>query len=190
MQSISFRIEGTTPLMVNNPRTVNPFDEYSKLLKPLTSKRSKTDEDMLEISRIKFLASLYRDIRDEQYILPAQNLEQAVVEAARERKRGKNFERSFRIYDDATLVFPDMDKTPQQLYEMGIYVDVRAVGIKDVKIPTTRAIFPEWSAAFTAYYDDNQLNEDEVREFLEIAGLRYHVGTYRRKYGAFKVIFD
>lgn len=190
MQSISFRIEGTSPLMVNNPRTVNPFDEYSKLLKPLTSKRTKSDEDMLEISRIKFLASLYRDQYDKKYILPAQNFEQSVIEAARERKLGKKFERSFRVFDDAELVFPDMYKTPQELYELGIYVDVRAVGIKDVKIPTTRAIFPEWSASFIAYYDETQLNESEVRECIEVAGLRYGVGTYRRKYGRYTIHFN
>lgn len=48
MKSIKFRITGTMPLMLNNPQTVNPFNEFTKKLKPLTSKRTKTDDDMLE----------------------------------------------------------------------------------------------------------------------------------------------
>lgn len=187
MQSIKLHLEGTTALMLNNPRTVNPFDEYSKLLAPLTSKRKKEEADLLEISRIKFLASLYTD-SEGRYILPAQNIEMSFVEAARENKLGKVFERSFRICEDALLHFEDEDKTPQQLYELGRYVDVRAVGIKNVKITTTRAIIPTpWHVDVVAYYDETQLNEDKILQAAEIAGLRYGVGTFRRVFGKYKV---
>ena len=33
MKSIKFRMTGTCPLMLNNPQTVNPMNEYSKALK-------------------------------------------------------------------------------------------------------------------------------------------------------------
>ena len=44
---------GVCPLMLNNPQTVNPMNEYSKALKELTSKRSKTDSDQNEIFHLK-----------------------------------------------------------------------------------------------------------------------------------------
>lgn len=185
METINLRIQGTTALMLNSPRTANPFDEYSKLLAPLTSKRKKTEEDLLEISRIKFLASLY--INDGRYVLPAQNIEQSIIEAARERKLGKKFERSFHIYQTPDLHFPDEGKTPQQLYDLAKYVDVRVVGIKDNKITTTRAIFPSWWVEVQCDYDETQINRDEVLQCAQIAGLRYGVGTYRRMYGRYSV---
>ena len=56
MKSIKFRITGTCPLMLNNPQTVNPMNEYSKALKELTSKRTKTDEDQNEIFHLKYIS--------------------------------------------------------------------------------------------------------------------------------------
>ena len=105
MKNIKLKLTSTCPLMLNNARTVNPFDEYSKMLKPLTSKRVKTEDDLEEISRIKFMASFY--YQDGTYILPANNIEQSFIEAARERKLGKKFEKSFRGFDDAKLDFRD-----------------------------------------------------------------------------------
>lgn len=185
MKTIRFKVTGTTALMLNNPQTVNPFNEYSKMLKPLTSKRTKTEDDLMEISRIKFLSSLY--VSNGAYIIPAQHFEKSVIEAAKERKLGKKFERSFRIFNDCPLYFKDKDNTPEQLYNLGVYVDIRAVGIKQSKITTTRAIFPEWGTVLECFYDETQLDEKDILEIFEIAGLRYGIGTYRRLYGKYIV---
>jgi hypothetical protein len=185
MKSFKIKITGTNPLMLNNPQTVNPFNEYSKMLSPLTSKRKKTEDDLIEISKIKFLSSLY--VNDGVYIIPSSHFEQSVIEAAKEVKLGKKFERNFRIFSDGILDFPDKDKTPQQLYEIGTYVDVRAVGIKNVKITTTRAIFPKWSTEVECFFDETQINDDDVINVLKTAGLRYGIGTYRKLYGRYKV---
>lgn len=97
------------------------------------------------------------------------------------------------------LQFKDNKKTPEELFEVGrtkegyfdpstSYVDTRACGIKgSIKVPATRAIFHEWETEVTCWFDETQLNEDEVLQVAEVAGLRYHVGTYRKLYGAFKV---
>ena len=185
MKTIKFKVTGTTALMLNNPQTVNPFNEYSKLLKPLTSKRTKTEDDLMEISRIKFLSSLY--VSNGVYIIPAQHFEKSVIEAAKERKLGKKFERSFRIFNDCPLEFKDKDKTPEQLYDLGIYVDVRAVGIKNVKITTTRAIIPQWETVVECFFDESQIDEKDLTEIFTIAGDRYGIGTYRRLYGKFEI---
>ena len=186
MKVLRFKVKGTTALMLNNPQTVNPFNEYSRLLKPITSKRTKTEDDLMEISRIKFLSSLY--VNNGVYVIPSQHFEQSVVNAAKERKLGKKIERSFRIFSDCPIDFKDKDKTPDQLYEIGSYVDIRAVGIKNVKITTTRAIIPEWSTTVDCYYDESQLDEKDIKELFDIAGQRYGVGTYRSLYGKFEII--
>ena len=129
MKSIKFRITGTMPLMLNNPQTVNPFNEFTKKLKPLTSKRTKTDDDMLEIYKLKFLASLYTNAQG-RYILPAEHIANALIAAAKERKLGAKFTRSMQVIGDSEIEFKDADKIPEQLYEIGTYVDIRAVGIK------------------------------------------------------------
>jgi len=49
MKKIKFQIEGTQPLMLNNNQVVNPFNKYTKMLKPLTAKKKKTEADMTAI---------------------------------------------------------------------------------------------------------------------------------------------
>lgn len=187
MKSIKFHVVGTTPLMLNNPQMVNPLNKFAKQLKPLTSKRTKTDEDQEAIAHIKFLSSLYLDSNG-HYIIPADHFWRSIQDAAKENKLGKKVERSLDVYKDAEIEFPDKDKSPEQLYELGEkYVDTRAVGIKNVKIVTTRAIIPEWSCDVEVFYDESQLNKKEIVSAFEIAGLRYGVGTYRRKFGKFIV---
>lgn len=185
MKTVKFKVTGTTALMVNNPQSVNPRNEYTKMLKPLTSKRTKTEDDQEEISRIKFLASLYIN-SDGAYILPSTHFEQSLVSAAKERKLGAKFERNIHIFSDCVLDFPDKDKKPDELFKIGTYVDERAVGIKNVKITTTRAIFPEWSTEVEVYYDESQVDLKDIESVMEVAGLRYGVGTYRRLYGRFE----
>ena len=185
MNVVKFKLTGTTALMLNNPQTVNPFNEYSKLLKPLTSKRTKTEDDLMEISRLKFLASWY--INNGVYVLPSQHIENSIMEAAKERKLGKKFERSFRVLNDCPINFKDKDRSPEELFEIGEYVDVRAVGIKDIKITTTRAIIPKWSLTVECWYDETQLDEKDIISSFEVAGKRYGIGTYRRLYGRYEV---
>lgn len=185
MKTISFKLVGVSPLMLNNPRTVSPFDAYSKQISGLTAKRKKTEEDQLEICRLKFLASLYQNSKGE-YIIPSSHIMQAVKCAAKEIRLGAKVERSFGVMDDGLLKFKDADKTPEQLYELGIYVDCRAVGIRCAKVLATRAIFPEWSTECTCWYDESQLDRDQIVKLFEVAGLRYHLGTFRAMYGKFE----
>lgn len=188
MKSIRVRITGTTPLMVNSPKTVNPLNSYTKKLKELTSKRQKTDDDNVELFRIHFIASLYQD-NEGRYILPCSMLKASAVAAAKENKLGAKFKRSVMILNDALLQFPDNTCTPAELWENHAeeYVDIRPVGVMNSKIMATRAIFPKWSAEYEVLFDETQINDGEIWNALNIAGLRYGVGTYRELYGRFSV---
>ena len=76
--------------MLNNPQTVNPMNEYSKALKELTSKRTKTDDDQNEIFHLKFLASCYYNNKG-QYFLPANMIAKSFEAGAKENKLGAKF---------------------------------------------------------------------------------------------------
>ncbi|MCM1295390.1 MAG: hypothetical protein NC311_07585 [Muribaculaceae bacterium] len=185
MKSIKFRLNGMMPLMLNNPRTVNPFDEYSKKMKEITAKRKKTDDDLEQLMKLKFLASLYVNSKGE-YFIPSEHIANAMTAAAKEKKLGAKFTRSVQVIGDSILKFKDADKTPEQLYELQIYVDIRAVGIMKAKVTTARAIIPEWSLETEVWYDETQLDESDIVTAMEIGGMRYGIGTYRKRYGKFK----
>lgn len=179
---------GTCPLMLNNPQTVNPMNEYSKALKELTSKRTKTDDDQNEIFHLKFLASCYYNNKG-QYFLPANMIAKSFEAGAKENKLGKKFQQSVFVFNDAVLKFPDNGCTPEELWKnhSETYVDIRPVGIMKAKVVTARMIIPEWSIEGELHFDESQLNKSEVWLAMTNAGLRYGIGTYRQCYGRYKI---
>jgi hypothetical protein len=52
MKSMEVIWKGTVPLIMHSCQGVNPLHPITKKLKEFTSKRVKTDEDLLEISRL------------------------------------------------------------------------------------------------------------------------------------------
>lgn len=188
MQSIKFKMTGVCPLMLNNPQTVNPMNEYSKALKELTSKRSKTDEDQNEIFHLKFLASCYVNNKG-QYIIPANMIMKSFQAASKENRLGAKFERSVFVFNDSLLKFDENGCSPEELWQnfSDKYVDIRPVGVQKAKIVTARMIVPKWSLEGELFYDDSQLNKSEIILAMQNAGSRYGIGTYRACYGRYQI---
>lgn len=188
MKTIKFRMVGTTALMLNNPQTVNPMNSYAKAIKEITSKRSKTDEDQQELLHLKFLASCYWTDKG-KYIIPSNMIAKSIESGAKENKLGTKFQRSVFIIGDSELKFAENGCTPEELWENHSekYVDVRAVGVMKSKIVTARMIVPEWSLEVEVVFDETQLNDSEVWNAINIAGLRYGIGTYRPQFGRYRV---
>lgn len=188
MKTLRFKVVGTQPLMLNNNQTVNPFNHYAKKLKEFTSKRKKTEEDMLALYGLQFESSLYLASDGKTYIIPADHFWKSICTAAKEVKLGKKFEQSFQIFDDCVLDFPEKNLSPSELYEESSHVDIRVGTIMGKsKVPVCRAIFNEWKTEVVCHFDETQIDEKDVIKIFEIAGLRYGVGTYRKKFGKFTI---
>ena len=188
MKTLRFKVVGTQPLMLNNNQTVNPFNEYAKKLKEFTSKRKKTEEDMMALYGLQFESSLYLASDKKTYIIPADHFWKSVCTAAKEVKLGKKFEQSFQIFDDCVLDFPEKNLSPSELYEESSHVDIRVGTIMGKsKVPVCRSIFNDWQTEVACHFDESQIDEKDVIKIFEIAGLRYGVGTYRKKFGKFTI---
>lgn len=186
MKTVKFKVKGIQPLMQNNSQVVNPFNEYTLKLKPLTAKRKKTEDDMNEIYRLQFESSLY--MKDGLYIIPADHFWKALCTAAKEQKLGKKFEQSMQVFDDCPLDFPEKDMTPEELYEEKSHVDIRdGVIMGKSRVPVCRAIFKEWQTEVTVWFDETQIDKKDIVAIFNIAGQRYGVGTYRKKFGRFSI---
>ncbi len=59
MKTATYTIRGTTPMMMHNERLANPFDDLTKAIKAISGKRKKTEDDLIEMSRIEWLGGLY-----------------------------------------------------------------------------------------------------------------------------------
>lgn len=199
MREINVRFEGTSPLLLHSNQGVDPLNIYTKAMKPLTSKRNKTEADYHAISRIEWESGLYLD--DDGFVaMPTANIEAMLKKAARRAKNGKKIEQGVSL-DGITcrLKFPD-DKTkletrphtpddvPSQeldgLFEK--YHDRRAAKPKGQgTVIRTRPRFDKWSLSCTIFYEEDVIDERTLLETIQDAGRFGGLGDYREKYGHF-----
>ena len=59
--TVNVRIEGHQPLIFHNSQLANPLNKWAKAMKDVTSKRKKTDADLLELQRLEFMGGIYYD---------------------------------------------------------------------------------------------------------------------------------
>lgn len=178
---------GTTPLMLHNVRLADPLDPWAKELKRLNGKRTKTEDDRLEISRVEFGGGLYYDPEIGPY-LPAANLFRALIEAGTVTKSGKKIERGLIVTQDRAAIEYDGPRTIDELWGDGNtpYVDRRMVNVQRQRVSRTRPIFPRWACAFGVEVDPAILDPEDFEAIVVRTGSMVGVGEYRRFYGRFE----
>lgn len=186
LRSVSVELKGTSPLILNNAQQVDPFYPWTREKKKITSKKKKTDEDLLEIARLEFHGALYVNEAG-RLILPADNLLAAIRDGAKRDKRGKEVQCGVFVFDDADLIIDGQTKESADLWEVEKYRYMRVVRMQSSKVLKCRPIFHKWSAKFKVEFDVEVMNKEDLMRFLEIAGKYCAIGDYRPRFGRFDV---
>ena len=187
MERIEFTIKGQSALMMHNIQLANPLNKYVKELKPLTSKRNKTDADLEEISRIEWEGGLYME--NGKVVIPAKCLNATFFAAAKKRKNGPKW-RTGAIFDkdfyyleypgpkinvtvNGNIPNPELDKF------YGLYANQDMVRVGGSGVLRTRPIFTSWSCDVCILYDEGILDERTLRQTAVDAG--YLIGLMERR---------
>jgi hypothetical protein len=186
VETISIRLKGATPTIMQCDRLVNPFDPLTRQLKTLTAKRKKTDADIEEIHRIKYAGSLYFDAKIGPY-WPGINIDRMVLDAAKLSRRGMDIKRAFMVLDDMVPLIYDGPRTIDKLYADSRFVDIRSVVISGRRVMTCRPIFRDWEVEFEAAFDPDVLNREDVVAFFATAGQFVGLSTFRPRFGRFGI---
>lgn len=184
MKTLKFKIEGICPLLQHDDKTANPFNEYTKQLKAISGKRKKTEDDLFEMARIEWSASLYHTPK-KGYFIKAECFEASLLAGAKSKKLGTIFKQAVSIPDEPTFHFKDDNKTPAQLFEIDAYKDFRTVKVQQSKILRCRPIFNEWSCEIEVWYEETRIDETDILQIVEYAGRYIGICDYRPKYGRF-----
>ena len=184
---ITFKVSGTSPLILHNGQTADPLNQYSKRMKMLSGKRAKTDADFQEMARTEFEAGLYLN-KEGHVILPAIVLEAAIVSGAKKQRLGKAVQAGLYVLEDAPLIFPDAAMTVDELWECGRYRFSVPVKVQMSKVIRTRPKFDEWALEFTVIYYDDILNEADVRKIITDTGDLIGLCDWRPRFGRFEVV--
>lgn len=189
---ISLNIVGTSPLMVNSPRGIDPRDPIGKQIKLITDKGADmTDEDQEMVLRLKFEQSLYWEKEIGPY-LPAYNIITSFQKAAGLTRKGQTIVRGVHlISSDQRPIEYDGPREIDPMWDAG-YADVRPVKPRNAgAVLGSRAMFKVWKiSGLEVMLDLEQINRRNFLGFAALAGKVMGVGTYRRRYGRFAVWVD
>lgn len=185
MRERTYTIKGVSPLVMHNEQLADPLNRWTRALKGVSKKRTKTDDDLLEMSRIEWMGGLYWDESIGIHV-PERCLERMLRDAAAKTKRGKDVVSGLIVVEPASLVYKG-PKVPAELWEMDAFRLRASVGVQKSRVIRTRPIFREWALSFTVNYDENVLDPGDIDGFLDVAGRLIGLLDWRPKHGRFIV---
>lgn len=190
METITFKFRSIAPCMMQNERLANPLDPIAKSIKAITSKRKKTDSDYEDIFRLEYRGNIYLDPELGPY-WPAQNIDRLFVDAGRKTRRGTDIKEVFMTLQDKNPLQYKGPRTIEELYGNGEgseFVDIRSVVIKGSRTMRCRPIFRDWELEFSASFDDEVINKDDLIAIAVLGGQRVGLSTFRPRYGRYEVV--
>jgi hypothetical protein len=184
IQKIEMKWTGTAPLILHNGQLSDPLSKWSKQMKKLTSSRSKTDADHEQIAKVEFMGSLY--MGTDGPVIPAENIEAALVEGAKKVRKGPNAKAGLFVMNHATIEY-EGPRSSEELWEDKRFVSRVSAKVQKNRIMRTRPIFNNWSIIVHVEYEDSLLNKADILEFASKAGSIVGVGDWRPRYGRFSL---
>ena len=178
-----------TPLIMHSCKCVDPLHPISREMKKYTSKRSKTEEDLLKIADLEWEAGAYW-MDDIGLYIPSENVEATLRNGAKAFKKGKDFEKYIKVTD---LIIPlDYGErlTKEQLIKDFRYRDTRVMTVQKARVVRTRPRFNQWQIIFNLSYDETKIDLDTIVNCMEYSGNFIGLCDSRPKYGLFVPIIE
>ena len=190
MKKLHITLKGSNTLMMHSPKTVNPLHPMAIEMKKYTSKRKKTEDDLMKISELEWESGLYYDEANGLHI-PVECLQKTLENGAKLFKAGKDIQRYCQFSGavaplDIGVPF-DLEKMRHDMR----YYDVRAVAVQRNRVIRTRPRFDVWSCQFDLLFDEEHIDVDVIARALENAG--QYIGLCEARalgYGRFATVID
>ena len=190
IQQARITVTGIGPLLQNNPQTVDPFNRYSKMKKPLTSKKAKTEEDLIELGNLDTESKLFFDAKIGVYVPTKWLTEQIVTSAFGIIKVGKDKMRGgiFATEDKAKLTYEGMNKVkaisdvvydPQFRHRM-------ILPQQNIRIAKDFPIFNNWSFSTVLEFDDTVVDLTGLTSIVKRSAMYVGFGDFRPTFGRAK----
>lgn len=186
MLNFTLTLTGTAPLLMHNAQLADPLNPVSKEIKKITGKRKKTDDDYEEIARLEHAGGLYVDPDIGPYI-PGQNVERALVDAAKLTKMGTTLKRAMFITTDVNPLGYDGPRDPDGLWKDGRFTHTASirVGATGGRTMRTRPQFTTWRMDCEGVLDTSLVDLTQLQDIATTAGNMIGLGDWRPRFGRF-----
>lgn len=189
MKNLKVTWKGTTPLIMHSCQCVNPLHPISLELKKYTSKRKKTEEDLIKISDLEWEGGAYWKDGLGLYI-PAENVEATLINGAKANKKGKDIEKYCDVTDLYIPFYYGENLTKEELIANYEYRDTRPMTVMRAKVIRTRPRFDQWEITFNLQYHEDKIDIDTIVNAMEYAGQYVGLCDSRPKYGKFVSLIE
>ena len=187
MRNMSVNITGINPILLNNPQTVDSFNSYSKRMKVITSKRAKTDEDMMALRDLEIEAKIYWDDELKLYVPTTWVTAALAGWSFKKAKISKADIRSavFTVSPKAKLHYRDDDKVKEVSDIVGNHAFRHTMTLKQgqVRIVKAAPIFHNWAFTVELEFDGTVIDPATLEQILIHASKYGGYGDFRPTFG-------
>lgn len=187
--NIIVELKGTAPLLMHNPRMVDPNYEMNVRIKELTSKRKKTEADLRMIEELEWWGGIYTEnVGGKEIIVqPSSKVRKCLVETARINKQGRQVERAVSfLHLNEPLIYRG-PRDIQAVFGDKTYWSRLSVKVGTSRVMRVRPAFPEWGLVLPGIFiEDAGLNFSELERIVALSGQVSGIGDNRvNGYGRF-----
>lgn len=189
MRNAEISITGVSPLLMNNPQTVDRFNGFAKRMAAINAKKTRrTDDDYLELRDLEMESKTYFDKSGVGVYVPSSWLSEAIATAAfrvakisRADIRGALFTTEEKI----PLKFRDMDKVKAitDIIKNEAFRIVLNLPQGQTRLAKAFPIFHQWSFKTSVEFDDKIIDPDSVTRIVEHTAKYGGFGDFRPKFG-------
>lgn len=188
IRQASIAITGVTPLLQNNPQTVDRFNRFAKRMAQINAKKTRrTDDDYLELRDLEMEAKVYFDDTIGVYV-PSSWLAEAIATAAfkvakisRADIRGAMFTTEEKL----KLTYRDIDKVKAitDIVKNETFRQMLTLPQGQVRVVKAFPIFHKWSFETIVEFDDKIIDPDSLTRIVEHTAKYGGFGDFRPKFG-------
>lgn len=181
-------LTGRSPLVMHNPRMIDPEDEFVRAIGEITAKGSKqTDVERAEVARLEWFGGIYHDPEIGVYV-PTWNVQKCINRGGVITRQGTDVLRAVALLTDRVSLTYDGPRDLVKMYERPEFRFRKEVGIGTKKVMRMRPIFRRWSLSMEIELLEEAMNPDALLRVAETAGLSEGLGDARKLgYGRFTV---
>lgn len=186
---LTLKLTGSRPMLMHNGRLANPLDPYTRDLKAISKKRSKTDDDLERQAYVEARGGFW-ETSDHLIGIPTAAVWRSIYDASKAFKLGEDIKRAL-SYDDETLpiLIGGREWDCDEWLKNGENpTDYRPVKVQRNKVMRARPRIPEgWETTQHFDLEETALDPGLLVPVLERAGSLVGIGDWRPTYGRYSI---
>lgn len=186
------QIRGASPLIMHNGAAGLDTRSPANVEKAAIAKKrgsNRTEADDARIRELECQVSLWLD-EENRPTVPATALRAMLEESARKLKQGPQVREGLIVdkVEEFEYDVQALGTTPEELGENAQFTV--PVVVQRARVLRTRAKFDKWALTFAVDCDEEQVDKQQLRSWLEIGGSRIGLGDWRPSKSGFHGRFE